>query len=380
MLPELFTWVLAGSVLLYAVLILRCLVAWQKIPEQNVPAGFTPSTRISVLVPVRNEADYIQPLLADFAALHYPLPLFEVLVADDHSTDGTGRLVQEFALNSPYLLHYLDLRQVPGRQGKKGAILAAHDQAQGDLIVCTDGDCRVQPEWLRLLAFLYETGQPKFVSGPVCFYPADSFFAKLQLVEFAALIGVGAGSIQLGQPNMCNGANVAYEKKSFQEVGGYAGNEQIASGDDEFLLHKMHRAFPEKIRFLKAKASIVYTGAQKNGKAFLEQRTRWASKWRHYQRKEVQGLAVLVFGVNLLLLLGLPLAILGQLSSGIYWGALAGKVLVDFVFLYQILAFLDCRRLILYALPLQVVYVPYVVLTALAGLYGQYEWKGRQVT
>ncbi len=37
---------------------------------------------------------------------------------------------------------------------------------------------------------------------------------------------------------MCNGANLAFRKDVFNEVSGYKGNIQIASGDDEFLMRK----------------------------------------------------------------------------------------------------------------------------------------------
>ena len=52
---------------------------------------------------------------------------------------------------------------------------------------------------------------------------------------------------------MCNGANIAYTKKIFEEVNGFKGNEHIASGDDEFLMHKIFEKYPDKVLFLKKK-------------------------------------------------------------------------------------------------------------------------------
>jgi biofilm PGA synthesis N-glycosyltransferase PgaC len=379
MLSPVFLGLLVGSVLLYGLFILRCLVAWRKIPEQSLPAGFVPSTLVSILVPVRNEEANILHLLQDLAALRYPVSLFEVIVADDHSCDGTGKLVQDFAASSPYRLRYLDLRPFPERQGKKAALQAAVELARGEWIACTDGDCRVQPDWLALVAQRAESGTTRFISGPVCFFPPDSLFAKIQQVEFAALIGVGAGSIYLKRPNMCNGANVAFRKESFGEVGGYAGNQQVASGDDEFLMHKIFTRHPDGVEFLKAKGAVVYTPAKKTARSFLSQRVRWASKWPHYKRADVQGVAFLVFWVNLLLFLGAPFALPGLLSPAVFSLALGSKIAVDCVFLYQALRFFDRRHLLAYALPLQLIYIPYVVVTALAALSGTYEWKGRRV-
>lgn len=376
---SLFLGLLILSTLLYTAWIGRCLRAWQKVPELELPSGFTPRTFISVVVPVRDEEESITDLLQDFAALRYPPALFEVLVVDDHSRDRTARQVQDFAQACTYQLRYLDLRQHPGRQGKKAAIQTAVEQARGDWVVGTDGDCRVQPDWLALMAWQAEGEQASFISGPVAFHPPTTLFQKIQQVEFAALVGVGAASIFLGRPNMCNGANVGFRRAAFAEVGGYAGNEEVASGDDEFLMHKIFERQPNEIKFLKARSASVLTEAMRTGRGFLRQRVRWASKWPHYRRKEVQAVAFLVFWVNLLFFVGIPLALLGFIPQAVFCGAFAGKILVDFVFLSQVLRFFDRQRLLVYALPLQLVYIPYVVLTALAALGGNYEWKGRKV-
>ena len=59
--------------------------------------------------------------------------------------------------------------------------------------------------------------------------------------------------------NMCNGANLAYEKKVFYEVGGFEGIDKIASGDDMLLMHKIQKIYPDKIGYLKSADVIVKT-------------------------------------------------------------------------------------------------------------------------
>jgi len=44
---------------------------------------------------------------------------------------------------------------------------------------------------------------------------------------------------------MCNGANLAYSKKAFEEAGGFTGIDNIASGDDMLLMHKIYKRYPE---------------------------------------------------------------------------------------------------------------------------------------
>jgi hypothetical protein len=162
-------------------------------------------------------------------------------------------------------------------------------------------------------------------------------------------------------------------------VQGFAGNEHVASGDDEFLLHKLHAAFPGSIRFLKAPAAIVRTAGPPTLRALLGQRVRWASKWRHYQQKAPQRLAVLVLGANVSLFGGLLL--LPAYPTLLPWtlAAWSLKLIADAWFLTPVLAFFGKRRWLNHILLLQLAYAPYALLTGVLGLRGEYVWKGRNM-
>ncbi|GAB3812765.1 glycosyltransferase [Pontibacter rugosus] len=373
------TWLLSLSLLWYGWVMLRRWLAWQKLPETSVPSTFMPSTKISVIIPVRNEYERIIKLLSDVEHQKYPQHLLEVLVIDDHSDDGTLEQVQQHVRTSQLSYKVLKLNDYVKEGGKKAAVQVGVGEAQGTLLVLTDGDCRVEPEWLREYAHLFETEQPYFISGPVCFDPTPTHFERMQLVEFASLIGVGGASIAMNSPNMCNGANLAYTKDVFQQVNGFAGNENIASGDDEFLLHKVDKAFPGRVKFLKNNKAIVYTLARKTLTSFVQQRVRWASKWKSYQSLQVQLVALCAFMVNFLLFLALPLVLWGSLALKAFLFAYLIKFGIDLLFLNSILSFMGKKRYLLYILPLQLVYIPYVVFTAIYGLFGRYSWKGRTI-
>jgi len=59
------------------------------------------------------------------------------------------------------------------------------------------------------------------IAGPVCIHNEKNLLEKFQLLEFAGLIGIGAGAMANGKPVMCNGANLAYTKKIFNDVNGF---------------------------------------------------------------------------------------------------------------------------------------------------------------
>jgi hypothetical protein len=336
------------------------------------------SLKFSVLIAARNEAETLPQLLRDLAAQTLPAAQFEVLIADDHSTDATATLVAAAAQETGFALRLVSLPTT--QTGKKAALQAALQGARAPWLVCTDADCQLGPGWLAAYASLIvQYPSANFISGPVLLTGPDSWFVRLMGLEFAGLVGVGGACLARQQPTMCNGANLAYRRAAFDAVGGYLDNNHLASGDDEFLLHKIHAAFPGTAHFLADAAAIARTAAPPTLRALLRQRVRWASKWRHYQSGPSRYLALLVLGANV--------ALAGGAVGGLCWPALWSWVLAawaiklgaDAWFLGPVLGFLGRREWRWGLLPLQVLYAPYALAVGLAGLRGGYEWKGRAV-
>ena len=369
-------WVLAVA---YAAMTLVLWITWLRVPTYR-PALLpnTPLPRLTVVIPVRNEATTLPRLLADLSQQDYPD--FEVIVADDASSDDTAVLADAFAQTASYPLTTITLHDDPAvRSPKKRAIAQSIAQATGQLIVTTDGDCRVGPHWLGLLArFQAETGA-KLISGAVTFTTDRTVFGSLQTVEFASLIGAGAATLALGNPTMCNGANLCYSKSVFEEVGGFAGIDQVASGDDELLMHKIAARFPGSVRFLKHPDAIVETGPHKSLGAFYQQRKRWAGKWRAYASWFPTLLAVFVFLCNLTPVVALVGGLLGYFPAKAVLGIVVLKWVPEALFLGAVLLFLNKRYALFWILPTQWLYPFYVVFFGLAAQQPGFVWKGRKL-
>lgn len=335
----------------------------------------------SVLIAARNEAAALPHLLDALRRQTLAPALFEVLIADDHSDDGTAALVAAAAKTSLFALHLVALP--PGATGKKAALAAAIAQARAPWVVCTDADCRPGPGWLRAYAdLLHSSTHPliHFLSGPVRLTPGGAWFDGLLGLEFAGLVGVGGACIRRGRPTMCNGANLAFRRSTFYEVGGYADNAGLASGDDEFLLHKMHQRYPAGIRFVADARAVVDTPAPATLRALLRQRVRWASKYQHYRTAAPRQLALLVLGANVSLALGLALALNWPALWPWVAAAWALKLGADAWLLAPMLRLLRRPQWLVWLLPLQLLYAPYALAVGLAGQRAQgYQWKGRQV-
>jgi len=357
------------------------LYTWSRMHQKE--KFFTKSERdtafVSVIIPARNEEANILALLQDLNKQVYPFSHFEVFVANDNSTDETATLVEAFKKEANYTLQLVNLPSDRVSSPKKRAILTCINQAQGSIIMTTDGDCRVLPTWIEAVANRFVSTNSQLVSSPVTFIDEQTFWSKIQIIEFASLIGAGACSMFAGRPNMCNGANLAYKKQAFLEVGGFAGNEQLASGDDEFLMHKIAKVFPNQLSFLASQDAIVKTTAQPTLRHFYNQRKRWASKWKQYDDWKIIALAIFVFSVNF----GFVCTLVGGLFSWIsridFTLLVLLKCLAEWLFLSKVVRFLGHQALRKYIGIVQIIYPFYVSFFGLIAQGKGYQWKGRRL-
>ncbi|GAB3181878.1 glycosyltransferase [Telluribacter humicola] len=368
-------WVLIGS---YSLFTIGLLFLWRSIPKNKIKSTAT-STTISVIIPVRNEAANILHLLRDLEGQSLPYHQFEVIIVDDSSTDNTAELVNTFRAGSSCRIHLLPLTDTFTESPKKRAIESAIHIATGELIVTTDGDCRVGPGWLEAIATCYEQTSARLISGPVTFTAETSLTDHLQTVEFSSLIGSGACTIAAGKPTMCNGANLTYTREVFFDVDGFEGTRHVASGDDEFLLHKISSRYPDQIQFLKHPEAIVQTGPHRQWMQFYRQRKRWASKWKHYKSKSPVILALYVFSCNAALLVAPILAVSGFITFTTLLAMLLLKWIPEWLYIGRVLLFLKKKRSIPYIPLVQLIYPFYVTFFGLAVQRPEYEWKGRKL-
>lgn len=379
---------------LYFLLILYYWQSWLAIPDYRFTLrSFSeggPKTKITVIIPARNEERNMAACLDSVCNQSYPKDLYEVLVVDDHSTDNTAAIVKQYEPQSVKLISLKDF--VHGEElnsYKKKAIELAIRQSSGELIVTTDADCVVPQNWLQTMAAFYEQWQPEFIAAPVSVNCSNRFIEIFQALDFMTLQGITGASVHKKIHSMCNGANLAYTKKAFEAVGGFSGIDTIASGDDMLLMHKIYSRYPDRVMFLRSKEVIVQTKPVRSVREFFHQRIRWASKANKYDDKRIFWVLLLVYLVNVLLLLlpvvaafvNLQLPIGNwQLTIGTFWiSLLVLKTIVELFFLYPVAKFFNKQNL-LWLFPLmQPFHIIYTVIAGWLGAFGSYTWKERSV-
>jgi cellulose synthase/poly-beta-1,6-N-acetylglucosamine synthase-like glycosyltransferase len=365
----------------YAIIILLYRKWFLQLQYFKVNTNHQPQHKFSIIIPARNEEENIGQCLSSIIRQNYPSDFFEIIVVDDHSTDKTVNIVEEFKKENEHI-KLIKLKDVlNGRQlnaYKKKSIETAIENASYDWIVTTDADCVVTPNWLKNFDAYIQDSRTVFVAAPVAFTYTATILSVFQYLDFLSLQGITAAAVSAGFHSMCNGANLAYNKKVFYEVNGFKDIDNIASGDDMLLMNKIKEKYPQQIGFIFSKEVIVKTAPMPDWKSFLNQRIRWASKANKYNDKSIFWVLWLVYLFNLILFVSPFLSIFHPVLC-LYWlGLIILKTVVELSFTIPVGKFFG-KAFTWAFLFLQPIHIGYTVIAGWLGMFGSYRWKDRKV-
>lgn len=356
-------------VLIFTALYLICIAAFTfglfNLKERFHSINKNNLIKVSVLIAARNEEKNIEKLLESLKKQSFPKELFEVIIVNDHSIDNTDEIINDFINKNKEL----DVKLLKAEKtGKKHAISQALHTAINELVIVTDADCVLNDLWIESIVGFYQEEKCKMILAPVLLSPAENLFEKMQVLEHLSLIGSTAGSASIGFPVMCNGANMAYERKAALEVEKFRKDFDIPSGDDMFLLEQFVKCYGHNnVKFLLSKSAVVKTKTCKTIKDFFRQRRRWVSKTKSYTSWKVIVTALIVLFFNLSIISLLVSAFFVPALWSIYILLTLLKFFIDFPLLKNITNFMNQGSLLKWVLPLEIIYPFYAVFTALSG-------------
>ncbi|MCF6131123.1 glycosyltransferase [Flavobacterium wongokense] len=361
---------------IYVVFIAQLILGFAKIKYFET-TNLTPKTAFTIVVPFRNEEKNLNKLLESFSQLNYPISLIQIVMVDDFSKDNSVKIYNQWRLNheavDTTLLENLELSYSP----KKDALTRAIPIAKHDWIVTTDADCLVDANWLLTLDNYIQENNPEMIIGAVIYKTKNNWFHHFQQLDLMSLQGTTIGSFGIGKPFMCNGANFAYTKRFFNEIGGFGGISDKASGDDVLLLQKAVKSNLEKVHYLKNNDVIVKTKPENDLFKLFMQRVRWAGKTTSYDSSYAKMLAVFVLLMNLGLVCGLWFAVCDYLDWKIFQSIFLVKYVVDYILLYQSNSYLRKGKFFV-PIASSLIYPFFSSLVGIYSLFGSFRWKGRK--
>jgi glycosyltransferase involved in cell wall biosynthesis len=174
--------------------------------------------KYSIVIATHNRATDLRGTLASLAALSTP-HAWEVIVVDNNCTDDTPDVVREFSAAFPVPLLYA-FESVPGRCAALNTGIA---KARGEIIVTTDDDVRVEPDWLECAGGELARLQCDYIGGrvlPIWGGPRPAWLPNHPGRHWAviALLDYGPEPIEFVQ-KMPLGVNMAFRREVFETVG-----------------------------------------------------------------------------------------------------------------------------------------------------------------
>jgi|GEM_PF-1465464 len=296
------------SILIYAAFYFTCSIAVRK--KNKTSAKMTAHNlaksdlKVALVIPYHNEVVNLQSLLVSIAEQSF-IPE-QILLINDHSTDGSFEFLKTLLpmfKQLPVQLLSLNAEQ----HGKKAALTAGIEHSDADLILTTDADCTFSEHWVETTCNCFLNTAADMICGGVTYSPCKTWIEHYQRIESNALVNTGEAMHLFGMPVMCNGANLAFKKSTWQAVNGYKNNDHILSGDDVFLMHNFYRLNKKKVDFLIVPENMVFTKPTKDIASFLAKRKRWLSKNGQYQFWWANVFPIMVAALNFILFLSIVL-------------------------------------------------------------------------
>jgi succinoglycan biosynthesis protein ExoA len=271
---------------------------------------------ITVIMPVRNEAKFIERTLTQVVAQDYDPEQFEIIVIDGQSSDGTAERVAKFVERHENVHLYTN----PRRLGSAARNVALR-HARGEVVVIVDGHCELPDDrYLAKLASAFARSGADCIGRP---QPLDVPAATALQRAIAAARSCWLGHHPDSYIYSCEegfvpakSVAVAYRRSVFEQVGTF--DECFDACEDVEMNHRIDRA--GLCCFFTPEAAVHYAPRDSLAGLFRQLvrygRGRVRLLRKHPETFSLQSLVPLLFVVGLIV--GLPLSLAAIWVAGVY--------------------------------------------------------------
>ncbi len=191
-----------------------------------------PTPFVSIVMPIRNEASFIEYSLKAVLAQDYTLGAMEVLIVDGMSTDETRAVVTRMAAAAPSVpVTILDNPALIVPAGLNIALA----QARGEVIVRVDGHCIIAPDYVSRCVEHLQNGDLEGVGGPIETI-GDTPLSQTIAIAMSSAFGVGGSAFRVMKDKAQLADTIpfpAYTRQAIERAGAYD-EELVRNQDDEY--------------------------------------------------------------------------------------------------------------------------------------------------
>ena len=302
---------IAYQCLLYAYLAIH--LFRHPVPLATLPADEEENEGVSIIVCAHNECHNLAVLLP--ILLRQRFACYEIVVADDCSTDGTDEFLVALSSSHPSL-RIVRIEQRPTHtQPKKYALTQAIQAARYDKLLLTDADCQpTSPDWLRLMTGSLQ-GSTRFVLGYSPYYLQPGWLNRFIRYETLHTGFLYCAAAVAGHPYMGVGRNLAYRKLFFMNRGGFEKHRTVVGGDDDLWINQ--HATKSNTAVVLNKDSLVYSNPMASWVDYYYQKKRHLHVGQYYRPIDKLWLGLLSLSTIAVWVVGFSLGLLCNKWGGI---------------------------------------------------------------
>jgi len=275
----LFKFVLISCILSLVFRLLYVLKFNYKFYKHKVNASTsTINTSVSVIISAKNEAFSLKRNLPFLLSQNFSD--YEVIVADDYSTDDTINVLKNFEKQNSKLRLVLK-EEFEDKPGKKTALTAAIKKAKNDILLFTDADCYPNSKgWIAKMVQHFSKKNIEIVLGFAPYIMSRSFLNSFIQFETNKTALSYFGFALNKTAYMGVGRNLAYRKSSLEKVNGFKTHENITSGDDDLTVIALAKKDNVAIEY--GSDTWCYSMPENSFRAYIRQKNRHVRTAKHY--------------------------------------------------------------------------------------------------
>lgn len=256
------------------------LAFWAMIASSNATSkkeqNSTSQPMVSIVVAAKNEENNLPLFLPKLLQQDYSN--LEIIIVNDHSTDGTQNLLDAFSKENKNL-KVIHLNERKG--GKKRALTIGIKAAQGTWIAQTDADCYPETEqWVSNVISQSQDAEVILLYGP--YQNEGGWLNKMIRYETWYIAVQYLGLLPYGVRYMGVGRNLFFKKELFHTVEGYASHIDKLSGDDDLFISSL----PAQTRVITNYQDRTYSIPKRSFGSLINQKLRHLSTSSDYRLKE----------------------------------------------------------------------------------------------
>ncbi|MBK6264032.1 glycosyltransferase [Marivirga sp. S37H4] len=237
---------------------------------------------VSVVICAHNEIDNLRERLQSILTQEYPV--FEVIVVDDRSHDGSYDWLLSIRNDYPFL-KVVRIDEVPLHiNHKKYALTIGIKASQYETILLTDADCKaISKNWIAKMAYCYGK-DTKIVLGVSQYEKSTGLLNKFIRYETLQTAILYLSLALSGKPYMGIGRNLSYKRSLFLENKGFKEYLNITGGDDDLFVNK--HANGTNTAICTDMQATLYSKPKTSWKDFITQKKRHLSVGKFYRKKD----------------------------------------------------------------------------------------------